>query len=290
MSTIQIQDVSKYYGTVRALDGVSVTLEGERVYGLLGRNGAGKTTLINVITNRVTADSGAVTIDGKPVVENDQVLSRVCCMSGKVAHPGEMRVVEGFRWSREFYPGFETEYAKDLAHRFRLPLDKRLRGLSTGYNSIFNFIVTLSSGAPIVFFDDPVLGVDATHREMLYRELLAQYSEHPRMVLVSTHLIDEAASIFEEVIILNEGRLILAEPVEPLLSRAYSVSGAGEAVDRYSSGKNVIREESLGRLKTATIVQSRSADDNQMIRELGLDMSAKRLQDIFVGLTNYEEE
>jgi ABC-2 type transport system ATP-binding protein len=121
MSTIQIQDVSKYYGTVHALDSVSVTLEGERIYGLLGRNGAGKTTLINVVTNRVTADSGSVTIDGEPVMENDRVLSQVCCMSGKVAHPGEMRVAEGFRWSREFYPGFETEYAKDLAHRFDCP-------------------------------------------------------------------------------------------------------------------------------------------------------------------------
>jgi len=110
------------------------------------------------------------------------------------------------------------------------------------------------------------------------------------MVLVSTHLIDEAANIFEEVIILDEGKLILAEPVEPLLRRAYSVSGAGEAVDRYSSGKNVIREESLGRLKAATIVQERSDEDNRMIRQLGLEMSTKRLQDVFVGLTNYEEE
>ena len=290
MSVIEVVNVSKRYETVQALDTVSLTLADDRIYGLLGRNGAGKTTLLNVITNRVFADSGHVLIDGEPAIENDRVQSGVCCMSGKVAHPAEMRVVDAFRWSREFYRDFGIEYARELAQRFRLPPNKRLKGLSTGYSSIFNFIVTLASGAPVIMFDEPVLGVDANYRELFYRELLAHYSEHPRMVILSTHIIDEVAELLDDVMILKEGRLILAEPVDSLLRQSYSVSGAGEVVDRYSLGRNVIREESIGRLKTATIVQARTGDDDRAIRELGLEMNARTLQDIFVGLTNSEGE
>ena len=290
MSTIEVINVSKDYGAVRALDTVSLTLTENGIYGLLGRNGAGKTTLINVITNRAFADSGYVLIDGEPARENDSVQPRVCCMSGKAPHPGEMRAVDAFRWSGEFYRGFDEEYARALAYRFRLPLDKRLNGLSTGYNSIFNFIVTLASGAPVIMFDEPVLGVDANYRELFYRELLAHYGEQPQMVVLSTHLIDEVAEFLDSVMVLKEGRLILSESVDSLLRESYSVSGASELVDRFSAGKNVIREESVGRLKESTIKQERTGEDDRSIRELGLDMSRRRLQEIVIGLTNPEGE
>ncbi len=290
MSTIEVVNVSKHYGTVRALDAVSLSLTEDGIYGLLGRNGAGKTTLINVITNRVFADSGHVLIDGEPARENDRVQPRVCCMSGKVPHPGEMRAADAFKWSGEFYRGFNQEYARELAHKFRLPLDKRLNGLSTGYGSIFNFIVTLASGAPVIMFDEPVLGVDANNRELFYRELLAHYSEQPQMIVLSTHLIDEVAEFLDRVMVLKEGRLILSESVDSLLRESYSVSGAGELVDRFSAGKNVIREESVGRLKMSTIKQERTGEDDRSIEELGLDMSKRRLQEIIIGLTNSEGE
>jgi ABC-2 type transport system ATP-binding protein len=171
-----------------------------------------------------------------------------------------------------------------------LPPDKRLKGLSTGYSSVFKFIVTLASGAPVIMFDEPVLGVDANYRELFYRELLAHCSEHPQMVILSTHLIDEVAELLDDVMILKEGRLILAEPVDSLLRQTYSVSGSGEVVDRYSLGKNVIREESMGRLTVTAIMQARTGEDDRTIRELGLEMNARTLQDIFVGLTNSEGE
>jgi len=135
-----------------------------------------------------------------------------------------------------------------------------------------------------------VLGVDANYRELFYRELLAHYSEDPQMVILSTHLIDEVAEFLDEVMVLKEGRLILAEPVDTLLRHSYSISGSEESVDRYSVGKNVVRVESMGRLKTLTIVQTRTAEDDGAIRELGLEMNAMKLQDVIVGLTNSEGE
>ena len=109
MSGIVVNNVTKHFGDTRALDGVSLTFEPERIYGLLGRNGAGKSTLLNIITNRIFADSGQVTIDGMPARENDDALRKVYLMSEKNYYPESMRIREVFQWTGEFYPEFDME-------------------------------------------------------------------------------------------------------------------------------------------------------------------------------------
>jgi ABC-2 type transport system ATP-binding protein len=289
MNTIEIKNVTKKFGKVNALKNVSLTLAPDKIYGLLGRNGAGKTTLINIITNKLFASSGEVLIDGEKAEENDHAQSKIFCMSESNVHPAVMKVKEGFSWTREFYPRFDMEYAKALSQKFKLDTGKRIKGLSTGYKSIFKLILTLASGAEIIIFDEPVLGLDANHRELFYRELIAYYSEHPKTVIISTHFIDEVAEVLEELIILNNGEIIMAQPVESVLQLAYSVSGDNASVDQYSKGKNVIREETIGKYKVATIFQKRDSADKELARELGVEITPARLQEMFVSLTNSEE-
>jgi ABC-2 type transport system ATP-binding protein len=286
MSTIEIKNVSKNFGNTNALKNVSLKFEADKIYGLLGRNGAGKTTLINIITNKIFADTGKVLIDGEHAEENDRAQAKMYCMTEKNVHPWEMKGKDGFRWAHEFYPGFDTEYAYSLAHKFKLDTAKKIKSLSGGYSSIFKLILTLASGVPVIIFDEPVMGVDAVHRELFYRELIAYYSEHPKTVIIATHLIDEVAEVLEQVIILRNGEVILAKPVESVLELAYSVSGDGASVDRYTRGKNVIREETIGKFKAATVYQKRNSSDTNQIQELGLEITPARLQEVFISLTN----
>jgi ABC-2 type transport system ATP-binding protein len=173
-----------------------------------------------------------------------------------------------------------------LAGKFKLDTAKKIKNLSSGYNSIFKSILALASGLPVIIFDEPVLGLDAANRELFYRELLANYSEQPKMVVIATHLIDEIAEVLEQVLILKDGELILARPVESVLELAYSVSGDGDSVDRYTRGKNVIREETIGKFKVATIFQRRENGDRARIQELGLEAIPARLQEVFISLTD----
>jgi len=285
MSVIQTKNVSKSFGRTQALNSISVTFESDKIYGLLGRNGAGKTTLLNIITNKIFADAGEVLIDREKAEENDRAQAKIYCMTEKNVHPWEMKVRDGFRWAREFKPGFDSEYAYTLAEKFKLDTAKKIKGLSSGYSSVFKLILALSSGVPVIIFDEPVLGLDAAHRELFYRELIANYSEHPRMVIIATHLIDEVAELLEQVIILDNGEIVLAEPVDSVLQLAYSVSGDGSSVDDYTRDKKVIREETIGRFKRATIFQKRDSDDKARIRELGLEVTSARLQEVFISLT-----
>ena len=147
-------------------------------------------------------------------------------------------------------------------------------------------ILTLASNAPITIYDEPVLGLDANHRDLFYKELIAHYNESPSTVILSTHLIEEVARLLEDVVMLKEGEMLLGQPVENILQIAYTVSGDQESVDRYSAEKKVIREETLGRFKTATLYQARTAADQEMISQLGLDLTPAGLQDVFISLTN----
>lgn len=285
-STIEIKNISKNFGSTRALKNVTMTLMPNKIYGILGRNGAGKSTLLNIIANMLFPSDGEVLIDGEPVIENDGALAKIFYTADKNLFPEGMKVKEGLRWAKEFRPAFDTEYANSLLKKFNLDPHKKIDGLSTGYQTIFRLILTLSSGAPVILFDEPVLGLDANHRELFYKEVIKHYSENPKTIVLSTHLIDEVSDILEDIVIIKEGEILLEQPVEEVLQMAYTVSGDVDNVDRYTEGKNVIHTEVIGRLKASTVFQKRDSVDRESLERLGLQVAPARLQELFVCLTN----
>lgn len=282
MKGIEIIGISKRFHETRALDKVSLSLEEGKIYGLLGRNGAGKSTLLNIISNRLFPDEGQVLMNGDPLKENDESLKKVYLMSERTLYPEKMKIKDIFKWSKVFYPDFDMEYAQNLARQFRLDLKKCPAKLSTGYVSIFKAIVALSVNVPYVFLDEPVLGLDANHRELFYRILIEKYSEHPFTAVISTHLIEEVSNVIEDIIIIKEGKVIRNESREELLNKGFTVSGNASLVEQYLAGKEVIGTESLGGLKTAYVI----GRPERTALPAGLEISGIDLQKLFIQLTN----
>lgn len=280
--SIEIKNISKNFGNTCALERVSINFEENRIYGLLGRNGAGKTTLLNIITNRIFADKGEVLVDGMPSIENDQALSKIYMMGEKNFYPENMKIKEIFRWTKEFYPSFDMEYANKLAEIFELNLNKNVKSLSTGYNTIFKVIIALSVNTPYVLLDEPVLGLDANHRDVFYKLLIEKYSNSPATFVISTHLIEEVSNVIEDVIIIKKGKIIRNESREELMSVGYTVSGMASLVDAYVKGKEVIGTDSIGGLKSAYIIGQVMKNE---VPE-GLEITKMDLQKLFVQLTN----
>lgn len=282
MSSIEVKNITKNFGDVTALKNVSVTFDENHIYGLLGRNGAGKSTLLNLITNKTFSTEGKILVDGESVVENDRALGKMYCMTEQNLYPEKMKMRDVFKWSKEFYPDFDMDYAQTLCSKFELSLNAKTNTLSTGYNSIFKIIIALACNAPIILLDEPVLGLDANHRELFYKELIENYSDHPRTVIISTHLIEEIADIIERVVIIKKGEVLLSDEVENVVSQGYTVSGAAGAVDAYVAGKNVLGSDTLGGLKSAYLMGSYNKADIPN----GLEVSALDLQKLFIQLTN----
>lgn len=283
MQAIQINHVTKRYGSVTALDQVSFCLPHGKIYGLLGRNGAGKSTLINIIANRIFADAGEVRIDGLPARENIQVQEKIFCMSEADLYDTSLKIKEQFRWISRFYDSFDPEQAFAIARQFQLDVNKRFKGLSKGYQSIFKLTVALALHVPYVIFDEPVLGLDANHRELFYQLLLQDYQENERTIVLATHLIEEVSHLIEEVVFLDRGKVLLQENVENLLQQGYCVSGLAQEVDAYCQGLTVIGSETLGNLKLAYLLGPRQAVSGS------LQISALNLQKLFVKLTQKGE-
>lgn len=286
MSIIKISNITKNFGDICALNNVSLTLNENKIYGLLGRNGAGKTTLLNIMTNRLFATSGTITIDGENVIENDNALEKIYLMVEKDLYPESFKVKEIFKWKAEFYKNFNMEYALNLSKKFGININKKFKELSTGYTSICKIIITLASGAEVLLFDEPILGLDAGHRELFYKELMENYIENPKTIVLSTHIIEEVAGFLENVIIMKDNKIIEDKEVEELLNESYTIAGLDENVDVYINKKRCINIETMGSFKAATIIGEITDEDRTYQKELELKVSKVELQKLFVYLTS----
>lgn len=281
MNGIQIKNITKTYKNITALDNVSFSFEYGKIYGFLGRNGAGKSTLINIIANRIFADKGEIFIDDMPAKENMAVHEKIFCMSEADLYDTSLKIKDHFKWIKRFYESFDTEKAFEIAEKFDLNTNKKFKALSKGYQSIFKLTVALSLRVPYVIFDEPVLGLDANHRELFYRLLLKEYETEERTFILATHLIEEVANIIEEVVLIDKGSILLQENVGTLLETGYSVSGMTKDVESYCIGKNVIGYDELGGLKIAYVLGEKSA----LPQNSSLQISSMNLQKLFVKLT-----
>lgn len=289
---LRCENLCKEYGGKRVLNNVNLQLEQGHIYGLIGRNGAGKTTLLSLLTAQNPATSGSVTLNGEPVWENQRALDQICFSReinpmntfGSAAY----RVKEYLRIARAYYPGWDEAYAKRLIDLFGLDTKKRIAKLSKGMLSMVTIIVALASRAKITILDEPVAGLDVVAREQFYQLLLEDQTETGRTFVISTHIIEEAANLFEKVILLQDGRLRLMEDTDELVSRFWAVSGREDEVDAACVGLTVYHTDRMGRAKTAYV----STEPGRQIREYiaghEVDLAPLSLQKLFVAVCGDE--
>lgn len=289
--SLTINQVSKVYGKKVALNQLSLELEDGKIYGLIGRNGAGKTTLLSIASAQNSATDGEVLLDGKKVWENDEALKDIC-FSREIATTATdsrntSKVCEYLRIASILYPNWNAELADELITEFGLDRKMRMNKLSKGMQSMVTIIVALASGARFTFLDEPVTGLDVVAREYFYKVLLDEYAKGERTFVISTHIIEEAANVFEEVIFIHEGKALLKEETDSLLERTVHISGKEEDVDAVCDGKKVHHVEKLGRSKAVTVLLNPGEEPDTKGRDV--DIRPLSLQDVFVALCGKEE-
>lgn len=287
MTDIEVAGLCKRFGDTTALRDVSFTLSGDKIVGLLGRNGAGKTTLLSILAAYERCDAGTVTIDGEPVFENAVAMAKTCLVRGTGdASSPRMKVRDLADLAVRLRPGTDADFLADLLARFQVPLGKPPKALSQGKRCALGVAMGLASRAQVTIFDESYLGLDAPSRYLFYDTLLADVLEHPRTVIISTHLIEEVAALFEDVLILDEGKLLLHEESEALRAAGAAVTGDAALVDSFTIGLEVLSEKTLGRTKSATVYGPLDEKRRARAREVGLDLDPVALQDLFVHLTS----
>jgi ABC-2 type transport system ATP-binding protein len=287
MTDIEVTGLVKRFGDTTALGDVSFSLSGNKIVGLLGRNGAGKTTLLSILAAYEQPSAGTVSIDGEPVFENAAATAKLCLVRGTGdATSPRMKVRDHVDLARALRPGMDGEFLADLLARFEVPMDKPAKALSQGKRCALGVATGLASRAPVTVFDESYLGLDAPSRYLFYDALLADVLEHPRTVILSTHLIEEVAALFEDVLILDGGRLLLHEEADALREAGAAITGDAALVDSFTIGLDVLSEKTLGHTKSTTVYGPLDERRRAQAREVGLDLDPVALQDLFVHLTS----
>ncbi|GIE93702.1 ATP-binding cassette domain-containing protein [Paractinoplanes rishiriensis] len=283
---IELRDVSVRYGRKTAVSEVNLDLPAGKIYGLLGRNGSGKTSLLSALASYRRPSTGRVLVNGAEAYENPEVMRSTCFIRDSLDVTETDRLQGVCKVAGWLRPTFDSEYAAKLLDLFQLDPRERVMRLSRGQKSALGVVLGLAARAPLTILDESYLGMDAVARSTFYREVLADYLAHPRTFILSTHLIEEVADLFERVVILDRGRVLLHEETEQLRGRGVTVTGPAAAVGEFVTGRTVLSERSLGGIREATLDGRPDPADVARAEAAGLTFGPVGVQELFVHLTS----
>ena len=280
---INFVDVIKRYRENVVLNNISLKFDENKIYCLLGRNGAGKTTLMKLIAGYINVTSGTIMVDGKKV-STMRMPDNVNLIENRGLQ-FNLSVEKLIKIAKELQDDFDSDFAFFMLEKFNLDKKKKYKQLSFGMQTMLTTLLSLASNSKVVLLDEPVLGFDAFMRDQFYELLKDSFEKHPRLIIVSTHLVDEIAKSAEEVIILDSGEILLQATINDIDEKAYSIMGATSEVKLAIRDLNVIGQKTIGGFTTVYIY------DHRTNIPLNLTVQPVGLQEFFiniVGVNAYE--
>ncbi|MBW4840043.1 MAG: ABC transporter ATP-binding protein [Paenibacillaceae bacterium] len=210
---LEVQGLSKSYGSKKALHGVSFSIGKGKIVGLLGTNGSGKSTLMKIAAGLIHPSGGKITVDGTPV--GLATKSLVSFMPDRPLTESWMKVRDAVGFYRDFYPDFDEQKARMMLDFMNLHEKEKINALSKGMNERLQLTLTLSRNAKLYLLDEPIGGVDPVARAKILDAIVEFYNEESSLV-ISTHLVRDIERIFDEVIFIRGGEIVMQEEVENL--------------------------------------------------------------------------
>ncbi|MEK5333791.1 ABC transporter ATP-binding protein [Lysinibacillus sp. FSL W8-0992] len=281
---IDVRNVSKLYKQKHALKNISFTIEGPKIIGFLGHNGAGKTTFLNLLAGLISTNKGQICVNGENVFNAPVILRDICFVGESGNFQEDMTVAQSLKTNSFFYPKWDGQLANELLQVFALNPKDKVRNLSKGMVSALGIITGFASNASITIFDEPYIGLDAAARNTFYDLLIEQQIENPRLFLLSTHLIDEASKLFEEILILHEGELLLQKTAEEWEKYIVAVKGSPQDVELAIKNFEVIYKHTFMQEMTAVVFAS-----GQAIEDDNITLENVSLQDLLVYLSKQQK-
>ena len=220
---IELKQVTKQYGQATVLKNITLTVDEPGIYCLLGRNGAGKTTLLKSIAGYQNITEGSIQVDGKAITT--ATLDTGVSYIENFAKHFNLPVRKLLKSASEVNPDFDCDFAFEMMDRFELDGKKKFRHLSLGMKTMVSTIICLASNRQVVLLDEPMLGFDAIMRMEFYDMLTESFQKHPRIIIVSTHIIEELAKTIQKLIIIDRGSIRFFDTLHSIETKAFRVSG-----------------------------------------------------------------
>lgn len=277
---IKLTNVTKRYCNVSVLKNITLNIDEPGIYCLLGRNGAGKTTLLKSIAGYQNITDGQIQVDGKEITPS--TLDTGISYIENFAKHFNLSVRKLLRIASEVNPNYDDEFASEMMKRFELDGKKKFHHLSLGMKTMVSSIICLASNKSVILLDEPVLGFDAIMRVEFYEMLTESFQKHPRIIIVSTHIIEEIAKTIQKLIIIDKGCIRFFDTLQAVETKAFRVSGLKKDVDAATENLNVIGQDAVGGLVTSYLFDIPPAET------ASLEIQPLSLQDFFIQMVGHK--
>lgn len=285
MNVIECKQLTKSYGQLKALDNLSLTIQENKITGLIGRNGAGKTTLLKILAGYWRQTSGEVKVFSERPFDNLHVSANTVFIDDQIKFSETLTLMEILEQGEKFYEKWDMDFAKRLFKYFAFDEKQVHKNLSKGKKSTFNVIFGLASRCALTMFDEPTTGMDAAVRKDFYRALLKDYLAHPRSIIISSHHLDEIEDLLEDVLLIDQGKKNLHLPIEDLQEYALGLTGKTAIVEQWVANKEVLFTNHIGEDRSYVVVKNDFFSIEQA-KKLGLEISIVIPSDLCVYLTS----
>jgi len=287
---VKTTSLGKTYGKNYALSDVSVSITENSITGLIGRNGSGKTTLMRILAGKLDKASGEAFVFGESPMDNLAVLNKVVYTYHNVQYDPNLNLQTILFGYEAMFSAFDAPFANKLMRYFDLAGKMKYKSLSQGMASIFNFLCALSCRATLTMLDEPVLGMDVTVRKSAYEILLRDFTEHPRTIIISSHLLSEIESILSDILLIEQGRVVLNNSIDDIRQSAYRIDGTPSAIGGYAADKKVIAQKKSEFSSFAVIYERCTEAVIETAKMQGLTVSHVRPEELCVFLTQQNKE
>ena len=227
-SLVTAQSVTKRFGDFRAVDDVSFDIEKGRILGLIGPNGAGKTTLLKAILGLTECEGQLSVLGLDPFRQRKALMQQICFIADVAVLPRWIRVYQLLDFVEATHPNFTRESAEEHLSKTKIKKDSRVRELSKGMVAQLHLSIIMAIDAKLLVLDEPTLGLDIIFRKEFYANLLADYFDEERTILVTTHQVEEIENILTDIMFINDGRILLDSPMESVGETWVELAASGE--------------------------------------------------------------
>lgn len=286
---LELKNITKSFGSFKALDDLTMTVPKGSVYGLVGPNGAGKSTAIRCALGVYRPDGGSITLDGEPVYENPHAKMRIGSIPDEIFYFPSATLEDMRKYYASLYPKFDQELFTKLYDIFQLPARSPIRRFSKGMQKQAAFHLTVCTRPDMLVLDEPVDGLDPVMRRQVWSLLLSDVASRETTVLISSHNLRELEDICDHVGIMDHGKMLLQRSLSDMQGATHKLQIVGDPPE----GLDILHESVSGRLKTL-VVRGTASEIEAKVKTVSpayFDVLPLSLEEIFIyelGGVNYE--
>ena len=263
---VRARNINKRYGDVIALDNVDLDIQTGKIVGLIGPNGAGKTTLLKCLLGLASCGGEIKVLGIDPVRHRTRLLQEVCFIADTAILPRWMKVSQALDYLENAHPRFRRELAENFLKKTSIKYNKRVQQLSKGMITQLHLALIMAIDARLLILDEPTLGLDILYRKEFYTNLIHDYFDHERTILVTTHQVEEIESLLTDLLFIRNGRLILNTTMEDVPGIFTEVHCRSDKLERARALNPISERPMLGGV--AFIYENRARDELESLGEL----------------------